>query len=329
MRSIAYLWAITCGLSWWSTGLAQDAVEPADPLAAAAPSTEKAAEEEARRRDTCDTNKGYLYSESGCRIPLTPRYLNEHRATPIPIFACATSVSKVTVQEQKRKTRLASDIETIIDSIKPKKKLLLREEPSCKDWSQPLTYTRGSLVVTAKDAQDKDLQVAKVTTGPKEHWFLGLDLPVTSRKTLKYDSESQTLKPREEHNQFFLSFNYMLGDILLDPDDALSAEKASHPPQDALVRHALDDLSVKFFLNASSKPLDSAGVGLGYRLSKIGLKGGGRDFSLKGVSLYGGYFWTKEDEINNGEVVKRGGRDKSWRFGVTFDIAAMIDQIKW
>jgi hypothetical protein len=47
------------------------------------------------------------------------------------------------------------------------------------------------------------------------------------------------------------------------------------------------------------------------------------------LNLYGGYFWTKQDEIVNGAPVENGDRDGKWRFGVTFDVGSMIETVKW
>lgn len=269
----------------------------------------------------CDGKPGtFLFQDEQCTLPVDPRFGDEERGNDYEIFACpAPLVTTVKMTETKRKSRIASDFDAVLDSLKKDDSKAL-STPTCVPWKAKLSYKRGTLVVEAygrgDDGKDKQLQSVTVLTGPTEHWFLGLDLPVTDQKTLKYDSATGTLKPRDKDSQLYVSLNYLLGDVLVDVDEDIGLRSQ---------RKWTDDLAVKFFVKASSRPMDSAGVGLGYRVPKFEVF----DFSLQGLSLYGGYFWTKQDEITGGVAVENGDRDGKWRFGVTFDVAAMIEAVKW
>jgi hypothetical protein len=271
--------------------------------------------------DPCDGKPGtFLYKDQNCTVPIEPRFGDtadeKEMKSTYEVWACK-AVKSITMTEAKRRTRIADDLKTIVDSIR-KDRLGAEATSTCdvQSWTKELAYKRGTLVISAKGADDKELQAATVVTGPTEHWFLGFDLPVTDQETLKFDSTTQTLLPKDKETQLYLSLNYLLGDILVDVD-----EKAGVP------RRWTDNFSIKLFVQASSRPLDSAGVGLGYRVPSFEVKS--LNLGLKGLNLYGGYFWTKQDEIVNGAPVENGDRDGKWRFGVTFDVGSMIETVKW
>jgi hypothetical protein len=264
----------------------------------------------------CDENdRTLLYQDSKCTIPLNPRFGEDPEAGDLYTVWSCNVVTKVTITEEKRKTRIAQDAKDVLESIKKGDAKAMLDKTCAKEWSQKLNFKRGKLVVkgygiSPVDSKETELVKRDVITGPAEHWFLGLDLPVTDQKTLKYDSESKTLKPRDKDPQLYLSVNYLIGDVLVDAD-----ERGKH-------YSLIDDVSIKFFVRASSHPLDSAGVGLGYRFPEF--------FKiLKGVSVYGGYFWSKEDEIKDGSPQENTGRTSKFRFGVTFDVQTMIGAVKW
>lgn len=275
----------------------------------------------------CDlAKKQLLFMDDQCDIPIESRYGDDTREkdkkvtlNPYKIFVCEDFVKKVTGTEKKRKSRIESDFDTILGSLKEANTAAL-VKPTCKvkPWSQQLLFKRSTLEIKALNEAGEELQAKTVITGPKEHWFLGLDLPVTSQKTLKYDSETQTLQPKDKDVQLYLSLNYLLGDVLVDMDEGGKPTGWNN---------FVDNLSIKLFVRASSRPFDSAGVGLGYRVPKIDLGFG--DLGLSGLSIYGGYFWTKEDAIKNGSPDPNGSRDGQWRVGVTFDVESMIKAVKW
>lgn len=275
----------------------------------------------ADEKSRCDgEKKQLLFSDSQCTKPIESRYGDDKNEftdgelnNPYRVYAC-NEVVKVTIGEKKRKSRIQQDFEAVIDSIKPGTKAQGAAEPTCTLWEQQLQFQRGTLEVKGLGEDGETLQAKPVISGLAEHWFLGLDLPVTDQKTLKYDSATGTLQPREKDVQLYLSLNYLFGDVLADVDEGEASK-------------GLGSFSFKIFMRASSKPLDSAGVGLGYRLPKISMNKLNLDVS--GVNLFVGHFWTKEDAIEGGVAKPDSERDAQWRVGVTFDVGSMIKAVKW
>ena len=131
---------------------------------------------------------------------------------------------------------------------------------------------------------------------------MGFDLPVSNRKTLKYDQATKSLLPQDQNPQIYLSFNYSFADVV-------SEEK--------------NTLSLKLMLQASSRPLDSVGLGLGYRLPQNLL---GDSSSL---SLFAGRFWTKQDGMTaGGDGLLNQSTGKDWRFGISYDFSTGLPWIK-
>ena len=165
-------------------------------------------------------------------------------------------------------------------------------------------FDRSTIKATAVDKDGKELGGVTIYYGPPEHLHLAIDLPVTNRKTLKYDEASGTLQPKEEKPQVYLSLNYRIGDLLEEP------------------RTIADRVEVKLLVLASRKPLDSYGIGLGIKLDDMKpLK-----LDLKGLSIFGGYFRTKVDTIVDGVARPDEGTKNSWRVGISYDLSAGL---KW
>ena len=166
-------------------------------------------------------------------------------------------------------------------------------------------YKRSEITVTATSSEGKVVGTKTLIVGPKEHFSLALDLPVNNRKTLKYDSASSKLLPQDEAPLLYLSLNVTPGDVLASGKEAKWKDK----------------VSVKFLIEASSHPLNSYGVALGYDLGDFNSL-----IDLKGVSIFGGYFRAKEDSVINGVAVPNQGRKNSWRFGLSYDLGTAL---KW
>lgn len=209
--------------------------------------------------------------------------------------------------------------------------------PNRKPFPYTLKYDRSKLTVTATGVEEEDEAQAKaakpaakkpaakepankegpagketsktatVIVGPKEHLYLGLDLP-GNQKTLKYDPATMTLQPKDDKPQLYLSLNWQVGDLLVKP------------PEDWLAK---ERLSGKLLLLADSRPLDSIGLGVGYQMPKVfGL-------DLSAISVFGAHFWTKQDAITEtGANDPNGGTAKGWRVGVTYDVGAGMKWLK-
>ncbi len=263
-----------------------------------------------------NTPPNYLFKDRNCSQRLPTRREFKGTATPderkFEVYYCKNLVT-LTVTETERKTRIESDFAAV---RKATGAFDARPE-NCVPQEVFPKYEHGTLKVVAKSPTGEELQTLEVISGLREHLFLGLDLVVTSKDILKYDSTTGTLTPKDENPNLYLSFNYMLGDVLNDPDTGIEKDFG---------RQFKDNLSIKLFVAASKHPLDSFGVGVGYRLAQLELPGGRH---LKNVSVFGGHFWTRQDALTDGTVDQGGSHDKQWRAGITFDVPAMIGSVKW
>lgn len=137
-----------------------------------------------------------------------------------------------------------------------------------------------------------------LSTGPREHWFLSADVPVTKAEALMFDEDTGQVTLGTEPSTFYIGLNFLAGDIK-DPK-----------------RTFLGNLVVKGLLKASNRPLDSVGIGVGLRgqyLSKIGL-------NLDVLTPFIAVTFTQEDLEENGEVTRRARRNSELRFGVSLNL---------
>lgn len=168
-------------------------------------------------------------------------------------------------------------------------------------------FTRSVTTVTAKDSDGNVVETKSLILGPRERFSLGIDLPVSNRKTLHYDDTSHSLVPKDTSAQLFLSFNICAGDVVTPLDTFWSP----------------NNFNVKLMLKASSHPLDAYGAALGYRfpaLSKI---------DLQGLSVFFGRFNDKEDAVINGAIVSDSHIHHAWRWGVSYDLSSAIKWVKF
>jgi len=210
---------------------------------------------------------------------------------------------EVLFEESERQTRIASDFEKLVKTI-----VFPAEAPPCPNWTKKpytLKFARSLVKVTATSIDGKDKESVTIVTGPEEHWYMAIDLPVTSSKTLKYDSSSKELVPQGNNHQLYLSINYLVGDVMS------SKWKSWYDP-----------FSAKLLVAAQSKPLDSVGVGVGYRLPKIDAW----DLSLNSFEIFVGRFWTKQDKISDGQPQLNMSTRQSWLVGVSYNFD---DGLKW
>jgi hypothetical protein len=143
-----------------------------------------------------------------------------------------------------------------------------------------------------------------VITGPREHWFLSADVPITAAEALTFDKDTGQVTLGDEPSTFYLGVNFLVGD-LKDPK-----------------RSFIGNVVVKGLLKASNRPLDSYGFALGLRgqyLSKLGL-------NLDALTPLVAMTFTQEDVEENGVVTRRARRNSELRFGVSLN----LDQaVKW
>ena len=103
------------------------------------------------------------------------------------------------------------------------------QSPAAKSKAKtpdPAATTAAATAAATQSAAPSSVGSTTVLVGPAEHMFLTLDLPVSNRKTLKYDSANGgTLQPTDSNPQFYAAFNWQLGDILSPPEGWFKSDR--------------------------------------------------------------------------------------------------------
>ena len=136
----------------------------------------------------------------------------------------------------------------------------------------------------ATEKKKADSQVT-ITTGPKEHLYIAADVRLVKAAQLTYDSGTKSFQEKDVPSAFYLSINYMLGDFY--------ATEQLHG--------LIDNLVFKALFNASAKPYESMGVGIGFRFPELS----GLGQTLNQLSPFGGVVWNLDDKVINGTVKTR------------------------
>lgn len=288
--------------------------------------------------------------------PLSERMTDKGKGKTIVTYVNGCKYKEVEFQEKERHSRFYEDVRALLGHFTDPspKPAAVQQCPVWERWeSKRLQYPRSTVTLTAvpatdaqkkcmaaavtraaydkcktdaakaaaakakqgdgkgkEDGKDDDAPKMTVITGPKEHAYLGIDLPVTQRKQLKYDSASGTLQPRNENPQLYLSFNWYFGDLAGKQDNSLRGL-------------TIDRVSLKALMLVDSRPLDSVGLGLGYRLPKLDL------VDLSSFNLFLGRFWTKQDAVSStGTPETNAATGRDWRLGVSYDIGAGVKLLK-
>jgi len=232
--------------------------------------------------------------------------------------ACVT----VTFDEQDRQTQLATDVSSLAKALLEGEAGKTVPSYNVETRTYKLVKMRATLVVqasladscttpgavptNAQGSQPATPLQAKLMTGPMEHLFLAGDLPLNSASQLKYDQSSNSLQPTETPKEFMISVNYLIGDLIADKPG-----------------WGWERLTLKALVKFAKQPLDSYGFALGYRFPPA-TKAGGID--LDGISVFGGYIWTKEDAIQAGQPQTNAHYTGAWRIGVSFNLDTAL---KW
>ncbi len=243
------------------------------------------------------TNDTLFFSTSDGKSALATRTFQTTGDT-ISVWVNSCSVANVTFNEVKRQSTLVQDLTKIEKQAEGTKAAC-----GMKAYSYVLKYRRSTLTLTALKSDGSQIGTLVVATGPPEHLFISLDLPVTKLSTLKYNSTSNTLLPTSSNPQLYWSLNYQLGDVV-----------------DTSKLSPIDRLNLEFMFQASSKPLDSFGVAIGYVLPAFS------ELNLSSLSIFGGYFWTKQDSLVGSVVQTNSVYGHAWRFGISYNLD---DALKW
>jgi hypothetical protein len=179
----------------------------------------------------------------------------------------------------------------------------------------PLEHTRATLdigVLAEGGDGTSQLAATQVVTGPEERWFITGDALPTGAKELRWDAASGRLKPLANPQQVYLGANYMFGD-LWDRHDAF----------------ALRRFTLKFMVAPDRRPLDRVGIGIGYRFADGGvLTTSDAQAGDGGFMIFVGHFWSKSDTTDAaGAPVSSGGRERSWRIGVSYSLDTLLGWI--
>lgn len=210
----------------------------------------------------------------------------------------------IEIVEKPRRTRLAGDLAKLAELAK---EVVFAAEikygKAVRHYS--LTRERAVLTVTASqkpEGGDSVSAAAAIITGPREHAFLAVDLPITRTSQAKYNASTGSLEPKEAPSKFHISINYTLGDVLSSRYESL-----------------WEGLVLKGLCEATKKPLDSYGVGIGYRAPNISLLG----FKLDAFSPFVAFLWIREDEVNEAGAPET---DKAYKTAVRAGLSFNLDR---
>ncbi len=207
---------------------------------------------------------------------------------------------EIKFEEMPRKTQFAKDITQLVKMVLV---LGMKGEVTGIEVGRStyrLTERRALLSVSA--AWQKKEKKVEMITGPREHWFLSADLPVTKLSDVKFVSDPGTLEPKETPKHFYLGVNVMVGDILA----------------------GRQNLSKNFFLKGmlkiSKSPLDSYGIGIGYRFPNVRVIG----VDISSFSVFASLIWSKEGTEGENNGLKK----RQFLFGVSYNLDKAMGWIK-
>lgn len=249
-----------------------------------------------------DSDEPSLFRDSDNKELATRQKLSKGEVLEVFYDPCIVS-GKIEFKETERNSQIHEDIIILVKKIADPK----NDGSDCKLTSSKYKtkYKRSNITITAKTDEDKVLGTKALVVGPNENLSLGLNLPINNRKTLKYDSASGKLLPQDDAPLLYLSLDLTPGDVLTSPDDS---------------KEWKDRFTIKAMVEASSHPVRSYGLGIGYRFSTI------NSIDLTGLSVFIGYFRAKQDTLNNEMTGPNQGVKNSWRWGISYDLGTAL---KW
>jgi hypothetical protein len=194
----------------------------------------------------------------------------------------------VEVKEERRRTEFENNLSTLAKIVQKVAGLSFAAGDTTPSSIRAfrteylLTQTRAQLTVTATAAPKTTSKVqsatatANVVTGPTEHFYIAADVPIYKTKDVKYDSTGHTIGTKEDPSTFYAGVSFLVGDVLSDH------------------RKPHENIVFKGLVKISKHPLDSYGIGVGYRLPAINRFG----FELEAFSPFLSYLWTRETSNN-------------------------------
>ncbi len=213
-----------------------------------------------------------------------------------------TMAAKFTFKEDKRKTRIAGDLNTLIKlifkvSAKGGEDITIAQE-------QHTLKERSALLTVSVSVGEKQTTAVVLTTGPQEHWFLSADLLVNKISEVKLVEKDKvnTIEPKETPKSFFLGVNFLLGDILKE--------------KQVFWKYFF----VKGMLKISKTPWDGYGVGLGFRFPQWRILG----VDISALSIFGAMVWTKEENADKSVKFTK----RQMLMGISYNLDRALDWVK-
>lgn len=222
------------------------------------------------------------------------------------VFFYTGKKAEIKIEEKKRKTRIAQDVSVLTKLVVT---YLTKGEAaiSLMEKQYRLEKQTGTLLVSAclnKDEKKGDQKEEKmeIITGPTEHWFLSADLIMLKMSKVKFVGDQGDIEPKETPKVFYLGVNWMIGDILKERQNLLK------------------NFFIKGMLKFSKKPLDSYGIGIGYRFPKVRILG----IDISSFSVFSALLWTKEQTEDKAKDLTK----RQIQFGVSFNLDKALGWIK-
>ena len=209
------------------------------------------------------TNKQKLSSLSALSVASNNRWQSKKdQILGIWVFSNSSVKVEVKVDEKIRTTRLAADLVTFIKiasrgglpgrrtTDSPHDFELVHSFWTLQHSRANLTATTTAAVASRDVATAPDTLQAVLDTGPSEHWFLSVDIPVNRVDDITLNDAGAPVS-KEKPTGYLIGTNFMLGDLL-----------AEGPSRNRL----LSGLTFGLGFEPSSHPANSLGLYAGYRL---------------------------------------------------------------
>jgi hypothetical protein len=177
---------------------------------------------------------------------------------------------------------------------------------SSDNKSAAVKDVRGGTKAGATKGSSSNSDEVTVITGPIEHLFLAAAIPVNNVSTLKYDATSKSLIESKKPSAFFVALNIGFGDVVGTPT------------------RVQDNFFGTLLVSASTRPLDSFGIGVGIKGRKFG------DYlDLSALTFFYALTWNQSDVVNSSNKVTIGKKLRSSsQFGVGFNLNKAVEWLK-
>ncbi len=229
-------------------------------------------------------------------------------------------VPRISFAEVKRRSRLESDLRTLMSvvqrTIDPSAAVEAVPGLACAMKQHTLVYRRAHLKVSVQRAKpasepaDETGEEAAVETtlrtGPKEHWFVSADVPLTQLNDVQFNENSE-LELAETPSRWLVALNFTPGDLAEDENN--------------WSRNVLHNLVIKTQITLSTEPLETFGFAVGLRgryLSSLGI-----DFDT--ITPFVGALYTRSEPNPADPSDTR--LTLTWQVGISLNISKALGWI--